>query len=187
MAGRTGFIAEARGALTGVMRFVTFDKSGAELFSNDPRATARSFWACALTVPFFLLGLGIDLGDPKLGDPVAFTLARMVGFVIGCVGTPLFALMLLHWMGVPERWPITVYGYNWLSLAQNVPLALCLVLEQLGLIDVSVEMVVLIACYMVESFMFTVLLNCGMAAPIVLTLFDLLLGFGIDWVTRIPT
>ncbi|HTH98607.1 MAG TPA: hypothetical protein VL574_14430 [Stellaceae bacterium] len=184
----SAFITEARGAIAGVMRLVIFDRRGTDHFGVTNEAAARSFWACVLSFPALVVPLALDFADGKVkGDPLAVSLVRILGYIAGCVVFPLVSYWVLKWLDQAQRWPVTVYGYNWLSLVQNLGATLLLLMQRAGLLGTAAEPVMLVfyvQCLAVEAFMFTVLLEMGVSGPVALVLLDLVIGAGIDVAAR---
>jgi len=107
-------------SLYGACRLARFDPNGMSYFDTSVEGVWRSFFAAVLIAPFYAVLLAIrfplDGGDI---DPMQFTLAEGVAYVMSWVAYPVVMVTLTQVMGCWERFPAYIAAYNWSMVLQN--------------------------------------------------------------------
>lgn len=172
------WLPEARAALVAIATLARFDRSAATLFGDDPAQTARSFRACALAFPLFLIVRFGNLMDvsPAPDQGWLILLVQSFEFVIEAVIFPLVALPLLRWYGREDRWCRLVTVYNWWSLGQTILVTGVIMLHRLtGGAPFAVELLLVayLFCMVVEGFIIEIVLGAGFFTAATLVLIDM--------------
>ena len=179
---RTPWLPEALQALAAIFRLARFDRHGAGVFTDDLDQCARSFRACVLAAPFFM---GIQLYQLLMVDkpaPDEFFLALVTdstAFVIQCVLFPLVLIPLLRWYRREAGWARAVTAYNWCNLAQlTFLIGVDLVFGGLNIGQPFAQVLTVLAdlfCFVVEGFIFEVILEVGVLRAAILVLVNIVL------------
>lgn len=185
----TGWLAEARRALAAIAVLARFDRSGAALFGDDPAQCVRSFRACALAFPLFLIVrfgnlLTLDPAHQMASDSIV---TQLLEFVIEAVIFPLAALPLLRWYGRDAHWCRLVTAYNWWGLGQAILVTGFVLLYRLSAsAPLMADLLVLAYLFsvIVEGFIFEVVLGAGFFTAATLVLIDVVLNQAVSMIAH---
>ena len=174
------WLPEARAALSAIAAFARFDRSAASAFGDDPAQTLRSFRACVLAFPLFLL---VRFGNvftvaPAIDQGFLMLLVQSIEFVIEALVFPVVALPLLRWYGREDKWCRLVTAYNWWSLGQTIVIAALVVLHRLtGGAQFAVQLLLIayLFCMVVEAFIIESVVGAGFFTAATLVLIDMTL------------
>ncbi len=172
------WLPEARAALSAIATLARFDRSAASAFGDDPAQTVRSFRACVLAFPFFLL---VRLGNffnlaPPIDQGFLVLLVQSIEFVIEALVFPVVALPLLRWYGREDKWCRLVTAYNWWSLGQTILITAIVIVHRLtGGAQFAVELLLIayLFCMVVEAFIIEIVLGGGFFTAATLVLIDM--------------
>ncbi len=171
------WLPEARQALIAIAALARFDRNAASVFGDDPAQCARSFRACALAFPLFLI---VRFGNfyattASTDQGSLILLVHTLEFIIEAVIFPLAALPLLRWYGREDRWCRLVTTYNWWNLGQSIVMTGVVGLHRAaGGAPFAAELLVLAYLFtlVVEGFMIEVVLGAGFFTAATLVLID---------------
>lgn len=175
------WLPEARQALVAIAALARFDRSAAAVFGDDPAQCARSFRACALAFPLFLIvrfgNLYATVVTTDQGS--LLLLVQTLEFIIESVIFPLAALPLLRWYGSEDRWCRLVTAYNWWNLAQTIVMTGAVALHQAAAgAPFAAELLIIAYVFtlVVEGFLIEVVLGAGFFTAATLVLIDVSLN-----------
>jgi branched-subunit amino acid transport protein AzlD len=174
--------AEVRWALVGCLRLARGDRGGLAYFDRSLDGFWRSFFAAALSYPFFLvlLTMRVSLADWNTAGGLRIILVETIGYVISWVAFPLVMLSVLRWIGREQRFFDFMVPYNWCQLPQSVLFILVGLESETGAvsdpISQMIEIAAAIAVLVYEWYIARVALETSTAAAILVVLVDLVLG-----------
>jgi hypothetical protein len=188
-------------SLYGAWRLLILDRHGILAFDGTRSAAVRSFWVAVVVLPLII---ALDTIPPVQGNGGAARLnlwLLVADFILRWLLPLIVFYGLIRWYGRGERYWLLVAVLNW----SQIPQALLLLLETallLGagrLVDLHtlqggtelttmagngmalLALLIYVAVYFYEWFVSWIALEAGIALPTAVLLFDLVIGYAIDY------